>query len=112
MRNPQENPQPNAPRTRTASGPPWTDPPPRRDPARRKVRHQDPRQRGRSNPARCADTYGGLRAAQAASLRDALTLMHDRGEGELHFATLTRALRALDGERRARLVTVPPPGET
>ncbi|MEU7181742.1 MULTISPECIES: hypothetical protein [Streptomyces] len=80
------------------------------------MRHQDPRQRGRSNPARCADTYGGLRAAQAlaaqaAGPRDALTLMHDRGEGELHSATLTRALRALDGERRARLVTAPPPGE-
>ncbi|MFD7104728.1 hypothetical protein ACWIG3_00710 [Streptomyces celluloflavus] len=71
---------------------------------------------GRINPARCGDTYGGLRAAQAlvgkaAGLRDALTLMHDRGEGELHSATLTRALRVLDGERRARLVTVPPPGE-
>ncbi|MGW5938856.1 hypothetical protein ACWIG3_01080 [Streptomyces celluloflavus] len=112
MRNPQENlrsptrrePEPHPGRHGPA--------PPRRDPARRKVRHQDPRQRGRSNPARCADTYGGLRAAQAASLRDALTLMHDRGEGELHFATLTRALRALDGEHRARLVTVPPPGET
>nr|WP_205379260.1 hypothetical protein [Streptomyces sp. SID7805] len=71
---------------------------------------------GRINPARCGDTYGGLRAAQAlvgkaAGLRDALTLMHDRGEGELHSATLTRALRVLDGERRARLVTVPPSGE-
>ncbi|WP_411144254.1 hypothetical protein [Streptomyces sp. x-80] len=71
---------------------------------------------GRINPARSGDTYGGLRAAQAlvgkaAGLRDALTLMHDRGESELHSATLTRALRILDGERRARLVTVPPPGE-
>jgi hypothetical protein len=70
---------------------------------------------GRINPARSGDTYGGLRAAQAlvgkaAGLRDALTLMHDRGESELHSATLTRALRVLDGERRARLVTVPPPG--
>jgi hypothetical protein len=71
---------------------------------------------GRINPARCGGTYSGLRAAQAlvgraTALRDALTLMHDRGESELHAATLTRALRVLDGERRARLVTVPSPPE-
>ncbi|WP_407548270.1 hypothetical protein QOM21_04180 [Streptomyces sp. Pv4-95] len=69
---------------------------------------------GRINPARGDSTYSGLRAAQAlvgksAELRDALTLMHQRGESELHQETLTRALRVLDGERRARLVTVPPP---
>ncbi|WP_055583710.1 hypothetical protein ACFIN9_04500 [Streptomyces noursei] len=68
---------------------------------------------GRINPARGGTTYGGLRAAQAlvgksAELRDALALMHDRGESELHTATLCRALRVLDGERRARRVTVPP----
>ncbi|GAA2643050.1 hypothetical protein [Streptomyces lunalinharesii] len=68
---------------------------------------------GRINPARGSATYGGLRAAQAlvgksAELRDALALMHDRGESELHTATLGRALRVLDGERRARRVTVPP----
>ncbi|MFH8570619.1 hypothetical protein [Streptomyces sp. NPDC017993] len=68
----------------------------------------------RINPARGGSTYGGLRAAQAlvsksAELRDALTLMHQRGENELHHETLTRALRVLDGERRARLVAVPPP---
>ncbi|UNO43637.1 hypothetical protein [Streptomyces sp. MST-110588] len=68
---------------------------------------------GRINPSRGGATYGGLRAAQAlvakaTDLRDALTLMHRRGESELHAATLTRALRVLDGERRARLVTVPP----
>jgi hypothetical protein len=54
-----------------------------------------------------------LRAAQAlvtkaAELRDALTLMHDRGESELHAATLARALRVLDGERRTLRVTLPP----
>ncbi|MBC3986810.1 hypothetical protein H8N00_11935 [Streptomyces sp. AC563] len=70
---------------------------------------------GRINPARGRDTYGSLRAAQAlvakaGALRDALTLMHERGEGELHAATLARALRVLDGERRAAQVTVPPEG--
>jgi hypothetical protein len=68
---------------------------------------------GRINPARPGDTYRALRAAQAlvgqaAALRDALTLMHSRGEGELHSATLERALRVLDGERRTRLVSLPP----
>ncbi|MFE0381764.1 hypothetical protein ACFW1M_40825 [Streptomyces inhibens] len=69
---------------------------------------------GRINPTRGGHTYSGLRAAQAlvgkaAELRDALTLMHNRGESELHRAALTRALQVLDGERRAGLVTVPPP---
>ncbi|OIK01375.1 hypothetical protein [Streptomyces colonosanans] len=68
---------------------------------------------GRINPARSGDTYRGLRAAQAlvskaAALRDALALMHQRGESELHGPTLTRALRVLDGERRTARLTVPP----
>lgn len=68
---------------------------------------------GRINPARGEDTYRGLRAAQAlvgkaAALRDALALMHERGEGELHGETLERALRVLDGERRSSLVTLAP----
>ncbi|MBB5937109.1 hypothetical protein [Streptomyces zagrosensis] len=68
---------------------------------------------GRINPARGRDTYGGLRAAQAlvakaSALRDALTLMHDRGETEVHADTLARAMRVLDGERRAGRVAVPP----
>ncbi|MGA4846994.1 hypothetical protein ACOBQB_12280 [Streptomyces sp. G5(2025)] len=68
---------------------------------------------GRINPARAEHTYGGLRAAQAlvgraTALRDALTLMHQRGESEVHAATLARALRVLDGERRAGRVGVPP----
>ncbi|MFD8545954.1 hypothetical protein [Streptomyces sp. NPDC059649] len=71
---------------------------------------------GRINPARGGGTYSGLRAAQAlvskaAELRDALTLMHNRGEHELHGETLARALRVLDGERRAGYVTVPPARE-
>ncbi|EST22465.1 hypothetical protein N566_26580 [Streptomycetaceae bacterium MP113-05] len=70
---------------------------------------------GRVNPARGSDTYAALRAAQAlvgraAALRDALTLMHQRGEREVHAATLSRALRALDGERRAARVTLPGQG--
>ncbi|MFD9432314.1 hypothetical protein [Streptomyces sp. NPDC060002] len=68
---------------------------------------------GRINPAHHGDTYRGLRAAQAlvtkaAALRDALTLMHQRGESELHAPTLARALRVLDGERRTARVTLPP----
>ncbi|CAL9386773.1 hypothetical protein [Streptomyces griseomycini] len=68
---------------------------------------------GRINPASDGDTYRGLRAAQAlvgkaAELRDALTVMHRRGETELHSATLVRALRVLDGERRTARLTLPP----
>ncbi|MER7920143.1 MULTISPECIES: hypothetical protein [unclassified Streptomyces] len=68
---------------------------------------------GRINPARDGDTYRGLRAAQALvrkaeELRDALELMHDRGEREVHGGTLARALRVLDGERRAARVALPP----
>ncbi|MFI9757389.1 hypothetical protein ACIHFB_05540 [Streptomyces sp. NPDC051963] len=68
---------------------------------------------GRINPAHHGDTYRGLRAAQAlvskaSELRDALALMHQRGETELHAPTLTRAMRVLDGERRTARVIVPP----
>ncbi|MEU3029732.1 hypothetical protein ACPCBC_27370 [Streptomyces incarnatus] len=68
---------------------------------------------GRINPAHDGDTYRGLRAAQALvrraeELRDALELMHDRGEREVHGSTLARALRVLDGERRAARVALPP----
>jgi hypothetical protein len=68
---------------------------------------------GRINPARAGDTYRGLRAAQAlvgkaVELRDALALMHQRGESEVHADTLARALRTLDGVRRAARVGVPP----
>ncbi|MEU1215363.1 hypothetical protein ACFYSH_27835 [Streptomyces sp. NPDC005791] len=70
-------------------------------------------QLGRINPARGTDTYGALRAAQAlasraVSLRDALVSMHERGESQIHADTLARALRLLDGERRAGRVAVPP----
>lgn len=69
---------------------------------------------GRINPSRSRDTYGALRAAQAlvgraTDLRDALTLMHMRGESEVHTATMERALRVLDGERRTSQVTLPSP---
>ncbi len=68
----------------------------------------------RINPARSAGrTYVCLRAAQslvgeARALLDAVELMWERGEREIHVSTLTRALRALDGERRAGRVTLPP----
>ncbi|WP_062646428.1 hypothetical protein [Streptomyces maremycinicus] len=72
---------------------------------------------GRINPAHHGDTYRGLRAAQAlvakaTALRYALTLMHQRGENELHAPTLARALRVLDGERRTARVTLPPLAES
>jgi hypothetical protein len=68
---------------------------------------------GRINPARSTHTYGALRAAQALvgranALKEALTLMHQRGESEVHSETLAEALRVLDGERRAGRVTMPP----
>ena len=67
---------------------------------------------GRINPARATHTYGALRAAQAlprraAALRAALETMHQRGESDIHSATLLRAMRVLDGERRSSLVTLP-----
>lgn len=58
---------------------------------------------GRINPAHGGDTYSALRAAQA------LAVMHERGESRIHAATLARALRVLDGERRAGRVAMPPP---
>ena len=68
---------------------------------------------GRINPARgTGRTYSCLRAAQdlateAKALLEALELMWERGEREIHVPTLTQALRALDGERRANRVTIP-----
>ncbi|MFJ5265351.1 hypothetical protein ACIQAC_33285 [Streptomyces sp. NPDC088387] len=72
---------------------------------------------GRVNPAQNTDTYSGLRAAQAlvaraTELRDALALMHRRGETALHAPTLARALTVLDGERRTARVTLPPRSES
>ncbi len=69
---------------------------------------------GRINPARCTDTYSALRAAQALvgtanGLREALELMHERGEHEVHGPALVRALQVLDGERRSRLPAIPAP---
>ncbi|MFI9723155.1 hypothetical protein ACIHFE_26465 [Streptomyces sp. NPDC052396] len=69
---------------------------------------------GRINPARGRDTYRGLRAAQAlvvaaTGLREALTLMYERGEREVYASTLAQAMRVLDGERRAGRVMLPPP---
>jgi hypothetical protein len=68
----------------------------------------------RINPARSSGhTYACLRAAQAlagqaTALLAAVELMWERGEREIHVGTLTQALRALDGERRAGRVTLPP----
>jgi hypothetical protein len=68
----------------------------------------------RINPSRSSGhTYACLRAAQslaseARALLEALEVMWERGEREIHVPTLTQALRALDGDRRARQVTIPP----
>jgi hypothetical protein len=67
----------------------------------------------RVNPARGGGhAYACLRAAQdlateARALLAALELMWERGEREIHVPTLTQALRALDGQRRAARVTIP-----
>jgi hypothetical protein len=68
----------------------------------------------RINPARSkGHAYATLRAAQelageARALLEAIELMWRRGEREIHVSTLTRTLRALDGDRRAGRVTLPP----
>jgi hypothetical protein len=68
----------------------------------------------RINPARSkGHAYACLRAAQelageARALLAAIELMWERGEREIHVGTLTQALRALDGDRRAGRVTLPP----
>ena len=68
----------------------------------------------RINPARSGGhAYRCLLAAQslvgeARALLGAVELMWERGEREIHVTTLTRALRALDGDRRAGRVTLPP----
>jgi hypothetical protein len=68
----------------------------------------------RINPARSnSHAYASLRAAQALAgearaLLAAVELMWERGEREIHVSTLTQALRALDGDRRAGRVTLPP----
>ena len=68
----------------------------------------------RINPARSTGhAYASLRAAQAlageaGALLEAVEVMWERGEREIHVPTLTRALRALDGDRRAGRVTLPP----
>ena len=67
----------------------------------------------RINPARSnGHAYACRRAApslatEARGLLAALELMWERGEREIHVPTLTQALRALDGERRAGRVTIP-----
>jgi hypothetical protein len=68
----------------------------------------------RINPARSGGhAYRCLLAAQslvgeARALLGAVELMWERGEREIHAATLTRALRALDGERRTGRIALPP----
>jgi hypothetical protein len=68
----------------------------------------------RINPARSGGhAYRCLLAAQslvgeARALLGAVELMWERGEREIHAATLIRALRALDGERRTGRIALPP----
>jgi len=68
----------------------------------------------RINPARSGGhAYRCLLAAQslvgeARALLGAVELMWERGEREIHAATLTQALRALDGERRTARIALPP----
>lgn len=46
--------------------------------------------------------------AEARHVLAAAETMRDRGETELHGATLARAMRALDGERRIARIRLPP----
>ncbi|MER7334978.1 MULTISPECIES: hypothetical protein [Micromonospora] len=70
----------------------------------------------RLNPARDSghfDVRGCVLAAQAlAAEAKAIGVtaetMLERGEDELHVATLARAMRALDGERRIARLRLPP----
>ncbi|MFI7442885.1 hypothetical protein [Nonomuraea indica] len=67
---------------------------------------------GRINPASAEHTYTGVNAAQAlvteaARLRDALTLMYDRDEREIHSEPLVRALRILGADDRIRRLSLP-----
>ncbi len=56
------------------------------------------------NPAQTTGTYSALRAAQALvsdarALRDALSLMFERHEKEIHIRTMAKALECLEGDR-------------
>jgi hypothetical protein len=67
---------------------------------------------GRINPARGDHTYTALRAAQAlvsraTALREALSMMFERGEWSIHGETMARSLRILDGERRTARIALP-----
>ncbi|MFC7548711.1 hypothetical protein [Plantactinospora sp. GCM10030261] len=69
----------------------------------------------RLNPARDSghfDARGCVLAAQALAaeakaIGGAAETMLERGEDELHAATLARAMRALDGERRIARLRLP-----
>ncbi|MBB2914445.1 hypothetical protein FHS43_005757 [Streptosporangium becharense] len=70
---------------------------------------------GRINPAYAEYTIGGMNAAQAlvseaVKLREALTLMYDRAETEIHREPLVQALRMLGAEERVRRLSVSGPG--
>ncbi|MER7396117.1 hypothetical protein ABT381_11435 [Streptomyces sp. NPDC000151] len=59
---------------------------------------------GDANPTQTKGTYTALRAAQALvsetrALRDALSLMFERQEKEIHVRTMAKALQSLDGDR-------------
>ncbi|MEU2714547.1 hypothetical protein [Streptomyces sp. NPDC007205] len=56
------------------------------------------------NPAQTTGTYTALRAAQALvgetrALRDALSLMFERRQKEIHVRTMAKALESLDAHR-------------
>lgn len=68
------------------------------------------------NPARADHTLGALHAAQAlaahaAAIRDALALLHARGQERLDPDTLGRALLVLGAARRVRRLAVPEPAD-
>ncbi|WP_330461221.1 hypothetical protein [Streptomyces sp. NBC_00820] len=67
------------------------------------------------NPAQTTGTYTALRAAQALvsearALRDALSLMFERHEKEIHVRTMAKALETLEGDRLLHRLSPPQDG--
>ncbi|MFJ3659669.1 hypothetical protein ACIPPM_04290 [Streptomyces sp. NPDC090119] len=67
------------------------------------------------NPAQTTGTYTALRAAQALvsesrALRDALALMFERNEKEIHARTMAKALESLEGDRLLQRLSPPRDG--
>lgn len=65
------------------------------------------RDSGHFDPLGCVIAAQAL-AAEARAVAAVAELMRERGETELHAATLARAMRAMDGEGLTARVALPP----